>query len=369
MVKPMNLRVLYQWTAVVSNRFRDLSKPQKKMLAIVSICVVRALHCHQRKIASFMPGNTKLASKEARLQRFVANERLSPTLFFADWVSWCVGQFDERQRITLIVDETTIGRQYRAMVIALAYRKRAITLIWRCYRAQSKEGYPAEGQTQMIIDMLHQLAQWLPADREIVLQADRGIGNSPTLCKAIASMGWYFCFRMLCTAKVQTAFDKVTPIELAKPGKRLKLSGKVFVRRGKVPADVRICWDKMHPEPWIIATNLPRMNPKDYMKRSWIEQSFRDLKSGGWHLSACRLRTPQRVERFMMALAMAMALTIELGRYARDVAKTARNRICGKDGKPRWILSVFKEGLRYFQDEVASNGKLPDTHYFMPRRA
>ena len=363
----MNHSLYYQWKETIAKQMKGLSKPQCKLLALVSFGVLLAQHCHLRLIAKFIPGDSEPKSKEERIRNFLDNERLTRSAFFAGWLAWAMKQFAKSRRITIIVDETTIGNQFRAMMVSLAYKKRAVPLIFRCYRAQSSEGYPDEGQVQMIVDMLRELLPHKPRDREVIVQADRGIGNSPNLCKAIASMGWFYCFRLPRNVKIHTDFGKLTPIEQAKPGKGVKLSGTVFVSKGKVPADIRIWWDLGHAQPWILVTNHPRLNPKSYIKRNWIEQSFRDFKSNGFHLSECRLRSPENIERLLMALTLAMGVAIHLGCYARYVLKKARKRV--KDGKLGWMGSVFKIGLYHFQDCIAPNEKLPRTHFFMPRRA
>lgn len=74
-------------------------------------------------------------------------------------------------------------------------------------------------------------------------------------------------------------------------------------------------WDEGYQEPWLIVTNL---KPKEgnvlwYSLRSWIEASYRDIKSDGWQWQKTRLREPDRAERLWLAMAIATLWTVTMG--------------------------------------------------------
>jgi hypothetical protein len=62
--------------------------------------------------------------------------------------------------IYLLVDETKISDRIGCMMISLAIQKRAIPLIWRCYRANAAIHYPEEGQVKLVADLLDLLHKW-----------------------------------------------------------------------------------------------------------------------------------------------------------------------------------------------------------------
>ncbi len=62
-------------------------------------------------------------------------------------------------------------------------------------------------------------------------------------------------------------------------------------------------WDDGYADPWLIPTDL---NPTEGNIlwdgfRSWIESSYRDVKSDGWQWQRTRLRNPERAERHWLA--------------------------------------------------------------------
>ncbi|MEQ8462234.1 MAG: transposase, partial [Coleofasciculus sp. E1-EBD-02] len=50
-----------------------------------------------------------------------------------------------------------------------------------------------------------------------------------------------------------------------------------------------------------------------YGLRSWIESSYRDIKSDGWQWHKTRLREPDRAERIWLAMAIATLWTVTVG--------------------------------------------------------
>jgi hypothetical protein len=74
-------------------------------------------------------------------------------------------------------------------------------------------------------------------------------------------------------------------------------------------------WDDGYADPWLILTDL-KLTDADiswYGFRSWIECSYRDVKSDGWQWHKTRLREPDRAERHWLAMAVAMLWMVTLG--------------------------------------------------------
>ena len=87
--------------------------------------------------------------------------------------------------------------------------------------------------------MLSQIKAVLPDDRTVLVQADRGIGTSPDLCKAVEELGWHYLFRVLKTVKIKTESGVVNPYSEVKKGGRWSASGSVFIKRGQIPPCTR----------------------------------------------------------------------------------------------------------------------------------
>lgn len=362
----MNLRVLYQWERAVSSRFSSFTVWQQKRLAIFSLGVALVEHCHQPKIAKVLARKVKANSIMRQLQRCIADEKWSVILFSQDWSRWVLSRMASKE-IVMLVDETTIDDRFSVMMVGVAYEGRCIPLIWRCYKAMSRADYPAEGQVKMIANMLSAIKSSIPSDKSVVVMADRGIGTSPALCRAVEGLGWHYLFRVQKTVKIETDSGVLHPYQEARQGRGWSASGLVFIKRGRIPAHVRVIWDEDCAEPWVLVTNNPELTGQEYAKRNWQEQSFRDFKSGGWQLEMCRLRCAERLGRFLAILALAQGLALSLGSHAVNNDK-ARRMIKTKSGKLRRPLSLFKEGLMYLNSYVLQQGKIPSLQFLTDLR-
>jgi hypothetical protein len=85
-----------------------------------------------------------------------------------------------------------------------------------------------------------------------------------------------------------------------------------------------------HPEPWIIAMDsLPtRAAPLDYGARWAIEPTFSDFKGCGFELEDSQLEHPDRLERLILVMALAIYRCVRMGR------KEAEHRPTPLEKKP-----------------------------------
>lgn len=233
------------------------------------------------------------------------------------------------------------------MVVGVAWEGRCLPLAWRCYRANSATDYPAEGQVKMIESLLQAVKAGIGAAVAVLVLADRGIGCSPDLCRVVADLGWQYLFRLTCQTKIVTAEGALTIAQQVQPGEMWAQSGIVFKQRGKIPAHARALWDEGYDQAWALVTNDEQLTGREYARRNWQEQSFRDLKSGGWHWGESRLRHPDHVARLLVILALAYVWMIALGSQA-VAAQLTHPLIRRADGTLRRHWSLFKEGLSFF---------------------
>lgn len=203
----------------------------------------------------------------------------------------------------------------------------------------------------MISALLEQVKAGIGAERPVLVLADRGIGCSPALCRVVTAWPWQSLFRVTCQTKVVTQEGNFTIAQQVQPGEVWAQSGQVFKQRGRLPAHARALWGIGYDEPWALVTNHERLTGHEYARRNWQEQSFRDLKSGGWHWGDCRIRSPQHVANLLVLLAIAYTWMVALGSQA-VAAGCAQPLVRRADGTVRRLWSLFREGLRYFAQVV-----------------
>ena len=345
----MNHKQFYQWLAEIRKHFPSLKKWQAMGLAMISYGLIKAQRTQASLIAEALPEFGKASTVERRIQRWIANPRIQVEEVAQSWAKWVLENYPA-QRVYLLVDETKIRDRLGCMVLSLAVEKRAIPLQWRCYRANSSADYPPEGQVALILKMLQNVLAVMPKGKTVILEADRGIGNSSRLMQGVAQQGAYFLFRISSQAVFTTEEQGALPLwQLARKGEKWHGHGALFTKKGRiVMCDVHILWEKGQDEPWCLATNLPGLKGEEYAFRVWEEESFRDFKSGGWQWQKSLMRKPESMERLFLAMTLAYAWCISLGLRFTSMKDKASQKVVGFS-RERQKYGIFRIGLRFFK--------------------
>jgi hypothetical protein len=361
----MNYPILYQWTEEIATRLSSLNSWQAANVALFSQGVIKAESSQQRQIAKAVICGERVDSGARRLRRFIANNGLPLEKVFEELSRWIIAAIPGEE-VDLLVDETKLGDRLGVMVVGVAWEKRCIPLAWRCYKANSAADYPEEGQVKVIEQLLNYIKRGLPDDRKVVVMADRGIGTSPALCRAVDALGWKYLFRVTGLSKICTESGDYTIADMVSEGESWAASGKIFKQKGRLPAHARALWSEGYAEPWALVTNDNSLTGFEYARRNWQEQSFRDLKSHGWQWEASGTILPGHMERLMVLLVIAYAWVLALGSFAVRKGR-ARPLQRHSDNRIRRHWSLFKEGLQYFSEVVLRHGEhlhfhfIPDT--------
>ena len=344
----MNLKIMYQLREEIATQMPSLNKWQRENLAMFALGVVKAEHCVQSKVARALRRVGKRASIERRMQRFMDNDHLSLENAQEEWSRWVLKAWGG-QEVILLVDETHLGENMRAMVVGIAYEGRCIPLAWQCYQAET---YPEEGQVKLITQLLQRIKTNLPETICPLIQADRGIGTSPDLIREVMALGWRYLFRVQGSSKMIEEDGRIYALgQVIGPGEVWEGSGTVFKKRGQIAAHVRVIWDENQKEPWSLVTNDPTLTGREYALRNWQEQGFRDLKSGGWQWNHSHVWMPDHADRLLLVLTLAYAWVLSLGSYFIHTGHAAPLRT-ERDGRQRRRLSVFREGLEHLDQMI-----------------
>lgn len=120
-------------------------------------------------LASLQSASVKSVVK--RLSRFLRNPRISDELLSQAWVQWIAQTYAIHTGLCW-VDETKLSDHLGGMMVGLAYRGRAIPLLWRCY---TPTNYPLEGQVALIGELLTRLRVLVPAQIAFTVHGIAGL--------------------------------------------------------------------------------------------------------------------------------------------------------------------------------------------------
>jgi hypothetical protein len=285
-------------------------------LALLVTGLLLARHTALPRIAAQLrrvAPRTQADSIERRLRRMLAHTAWDVPGMFEAFVRVSLASLPAG-RCVLVLDDTQQTDHCTLSTLALAYRGRALPLAWCRWSGQLQGAYWSQ------IDQLFERAQrMLPPQVQPVVLADRGLA-SPMLVQLIQQRGWDYLLRVQRDTTVRMAKPRRTPhVKLgdliAQPGApSVLLQGWVCMRHSAW-AHVAAVWRTGYQEPWLLVSNLDLgLGLVDlYAQRMHIEALFRDAKSGGFEWELSRVLLPERAQRLVLAVMLAMWCAVLLG--------------------------------------------------------
>ncbi|HLA43805.1 MAG TPA: transposase [Aggregatilineales bacterium] len=344
--KVMNPSVLYRLEKDLQPHFAHLGKWQVQGLAIAVLGLVSEGNCHLSGMAESLPSLGNPHTVKTRLKRWLTNPRIEKTDLSYAWLRWVFERF-KTQRPILLVDETKLGTHLGVMIVSLAYGKRAIPLVWRCYHGNSAADYPQQGQVLLIYGLLAHVLSCLPAGMRPVVQMDRGLGHTSAMLKVLQALDVDFLVRVKSNAYFTTQRGRCQTLgNMIRKGTTFTARGTLFKKR-PIPGYIRLIWQPDQTEPWCLFTNLRWLSGRQYAIRWWQEESFKDLKSGGWQWGDSKIRCPQRMDRLIFVMALAYAWMLSLGTQLTRASPTVKRPIVNTYDFQR--LGLFRLGRRWFK--------------------
>ena len=345
-----------QWRRGLQEVLPDLHGHVVNALAVFSLAMALAGHCHSGRLAAVAPSpGAKAVSRRRRWERLLSNRRLRPreaTGLLARSLLPSLGSGTAGRKVVLVLDETPGGvkGRLRCMKLSAAYRKRVVPVAFECYEPHD----PPLPMPRLLWRLLRRAARSLPGC-EVTLLADRGL-SWPSVLDCCRTLGWHYVLRLQRDARVRPPDGTERRAwELARfRGSRWYGEGvAVFKKAGWRQANVVATWEKGCKERWLLVTDLPAtfMRCRNYCRRCWCEQSHRDEKSHGFNWQLSRVRDPDHAARLVLVMALATLLCLSLG---TSVLKRGLRRLL--EPARRRLLSVFQLGLRWLHDSLV-NGR------------
>jgi hypothetical protein len=151
-------------TTELQRRLPAASKPEVSNLALLTQALVFSPNCHLSNLALELPIAGQRDNLTQRLDRFLDNWRVTQPVHYLPLVGDLLAHWPERE-VNLIMDRTDIGQSKSILLLALAFKYRAIPLTWRVL--------PFGGTGQALQQQLLQAVQpYLPADKRVMFFGD-----------------------------------------------------------------------------------------------------------------------------------------------------------------------------------------------------
>jgi hypothetical protein len=305
------------------------------------------------RIATFIPGHAEAESRVTTIRRWLKHFRVDVWELYRPILEHVLKDWHAFE-VTLVLDGVMVfGDRLQIYRLSLVHGCRAIPLVWKVL--------PGTGLTQapVLEAMLTQAADLLrPRVKHVRFLADRGFRDCDwgDLC---LKLGWHYGIRIQCNTTVTLENGRQARVETlgVKPGQYRYFQNVRLTLEQKGHGHLSVTWTegdaKSPPELLAVISDQPagRARLREYGVRMDIEQSFRDDKSSGFDMAHTRLQHADRLERLLLAVAIATLWCHELGEFVLDHGEVCRREI---DPGPERELSLFQLGLRWLKRCVAT---------------
>lgn len=171
---------------------------------------------HLSRIASDITAEAMKLSVVTQLTRFLENGRVKVRQVYEPVARELLRQAAAAGRVVLIIDSTKMGFAAQLVMVSLAYRGRALPLIWTWL--EYPKGYSL---TATQVELLSALRDWLPPQAQMALVGDSEYGRC-WLQEELNFWGWQYALRQSSRnavwRKQDTGFVSLDHIELRGQG-------------------------------------------------------------------------------------------------------------------------------------------------------
>ncbi|MEM7735793.1 MAG: IS4 family transposase [Deinococcota bacterium] len=303
---------------------------------------------HLSKIASHMMTRAQKESNVVRLSRFLGNESVDVESWYGAYAEATVDRLVKAgAEIRLIVDGSKVGFGHQLLMIAIAYRRRSIPLVWTW--TEHKRGHSCVAVQKALLEKADAL---IPEGANVSLLGDSEFGN-PKLLQKLESWGWCYALRQSGRELYQDkdgVWKRLSKAVTA--GQSQDLGACLLTKAHQHKTHLIAHWHKSEKDPWLLATNFPDKKTclKAYMLRMWIEEMFADFKGNGFDLESSRLRAADKLNRLTLAVCL---LYLWLVAFGSKVIKLGQRKLV--DRKSRRDLSLFRIGLDMIHRFIANH--------------
>ena len=318
---------------------------------VVGLCLSQSVHLSC--IARRLPFGAKLTSITDRFRRLINNQAFAVHAWYRPIAKELLAEAARCGTVRLILDGSKVGAGHQLLIVALAYRKRALPIAWDWVK--SARGH---SKTVMQLELLQLVHSLVPDSAKVVLVGDCEFGDMP-VGQQLDQWHWDYVLRQqgdtrVCVSRTKMVWKFFISLVTGRD-EIVWYAHAIVTLKHLHHTHLLAYWATGEKEPWLLMTNLPeaRLALKAYRRRMWIEEMFGDWKHHGVRLEQTHLRGSAHLSRLVFLVALLYLWLVTLG--ARAIKAGARHLV---DRKDRRDLSIFRIGL-YLIDRYGTQGRYP----------
>jgi hypothetical protein len=283
-------------------------KTQRDKLSLLVATMLHVRSANTMDLAASLPITTsRLDMRYQWIFRFLGNELVNIHEVIDPFACFVLRQLSLIQSsVVFIIDQTQVSSDLQVLMISVRAGKRALPLAWCVRKTQGNIGF--EDQKYL----LDKVSSYLPSNVCVVLMGDRFFGTVDLIeyCK---NHKWDYRLRLKGNLLVVDGL-----IEMK--AKDLEQAEKFFIEGATITGlreqtNIAVIHEEGHKEAWIIAMSKKPDFYKalDYAMRWSTEPMFSDFKTRGFGLEDTHLNYPDRLERLILVMSIAMIWAVFSG--------------------------------------------------------
>jgi hypothetical protein len=233
---------------------------------------------HLSAIARRLPFVAKLTSTTTRFRRFLNSEAFQVRVWYRQSAERLLAEATRGGLVRLILDSSKVGRGHQLLIVALAFRKRALPLAWTWVK--SSRGHSTTRKQLGLLRYVHAL---MPIQGPVVLVGDAEFG-AVAVARQVETWQWGYVLHQKGDTRVcvsRTALVWRHFITLVRGRDELAWYDRAIVTIKHLYHAKLLAYREMgQQEPWLLMTNLgdARATLHAYRRRMWIEEMFGDWR-------------------------------------------------------------------------------------------
>jgi hypothetical protein len=302
---------------------------------------------HLSLIVNKIPGRVRLPSKVQRLRRLLMRP-ISVRTWYGPIAEDVLKSAAQHSEIRLLVDGTRVSFHHQLLMVAIAYRRRAIPIAWTWVK--SKRGHSSAIKQLSLLRYVYKL---IPKNVSVSVVGDSEFG-AVALLRQLDAWEWKYALRQKGNTLVDlTLHNHWQPFAglVQRAGQSYWFTGGFLTKKHYYRTNLLAYWKRGEKQPWLLATNYATQREalRAYRKRMWIEEMFGDLKGHGFDLESSHLRHFLRLSRLTLAVVLLYLWLIVLG--SRVIKNGLRSLV---DRADRRDFSIFRIGLNMAEHWLAN---------------
>jgi hypothetical protein len=248
------------------------------------------------------------------IERQLKNEEIDANAVIKPYALQAIERLASRgQTVVLQMDQSHINDTNEVLMLSARLRKRAVPVAWRVRSTQGNIGFAVQKE------LLDSVRGWLPDHVSVMLAADRFYGTAQLIgwCQ---KAGWSYRIRLKGNLTLAHDGGELTTGDVASTLPQGVIGAELY--GSGVATNIGVLHEKGHKEAWIIAMDAKpsEYTVLDYGMRWGIENMFSDFKSRGFGLMQSHIQKPDRLERLILIMSIALYWAISCGMFAEHQA-------------------------------------------------